>query len=560
MPSTFFGLTIGSSGLNAANVALNTTAHNIANTQTKGYSRQQTQQSASEALRVYATYGMQGSGVTVHNIVQVRDSYYDYKYWNNNGVMGEYESKTYYTGQIEDVFYDEMTEAGFTVYYNNFCNALDALYSDSSEVSKRNQAIQSGQTLAEYYNNIAENLEMYQEEANTQIKVTLDRINAIAENVASLNNQISVMELNGGYANDLRDERNMLVDELSKLVGIEVKEVTTATGSISYNIRINNQSLVYGNKYNTLKVTSKDSDEKRHETDVTGLYEISWDTDLSFNVYHEELSGVLRGYIDIRDGDNLETPIYPVDEDGNPIGKAVDYKGIPYYMKETNSFLAEYTRRFNEIHMSGEDLNDNSTEFVPFFSIKSSSGRGMNGEDIKEAIVLEKQQEAIEADPDKTFTEAETEAMKNAVTTEDMITYISENITAGNICVNPDLVRDNSLMATASRIDDGIETPDLIRQLNNLRQEKLYKGGTPEEVMQSLVSVSSVDALAAKSMYNSHSSIGEAITNQRLSVMGVDSDEEAMSLSKFQHAYELASKVITVMNEILNKLINETGV
>lgn len=560
MPSTFFGLTIGSSGLNAAHVSLNTTAHNIANIQTKGYSRQQTQQSASEALRVYATYGMQGSGVTVHNVVQVRDSYYDYKYWNNNATLGEYESKSYYTGQIEDAFYDEMTEAGFTVYYNNFCNALDALNADSSEVSKRNQAIQAGQTLSEYFNNIAENLEMYQEEANTQIKVTLDRINGIAENIASLNNQISVMELNGGYANDLRDERNMLVDELSKLVGIEVKEVTTATGSIAYNIRINNQSLVYGNKYNTLKVTSKDSDEKRHETDVTGLYEISWDTDLSFNVYHEELSGVLRGYIDIRDGDNLETPIYPVDKDGNPIGRAVDYKGIPYYMKETNAFLAEYTRRFNEIHMSGEDMNDNSTEFVPFFSIKSSSGKGMNGEDIKENIVWEKQQEAIAATPGTTFTEVQTEEMKKAVTKEEILDYIEENITAGNLCVNPDLVRDNSLMATASRIDNGIETPDVITQMNNLRQEKLYKGGTPEEVMQSFVSVSSVDALAAKSMYASHSGISEAIVNQRLSVMGVDSDEEAMSLSKFQHAYELSSKVITVMNEILNKLINETGV
>lgn len=555
MPSTFFGLTIGSSGLNAASVGLNTTAHNIANRQTTGYSRQQVNASASDALRVYASYGMQGSGVTVHSIKQVRDSYYDYKYWNNNGIKGEYESKTYYTGQIEDVFYDEMTEAGFTVYYNNFCNALDALSADASQVSKRNQAIQTGQTLAEYYNNIAENLELYQEETNTQIKITVDRINAIAENIASLNSQINTLELNGGTANDLRDQRNLLVDELSGLVGVKVKEVTSPTGSITYTVQINNQNLVYGTKFNTLKVESKESNQKRHETDVTGLYEIKWNNELSFNMYHEELSGALRGYIDIRDGDNLVTPIYPTDKNGNPIGKAVDYKGIPYYMAETNKFLSDYTKEFNTIHMSGEDLNGDSTELVPFFSIS-----GKSTDELKTAIVDEKVKKAKEADPSVTFTEADLENMKKGITKDEMINYIADNMTAGNICVNPDLVRDNTLMATGGTVKDGIETPDVISQLNDLRQRKIFGGGTPEDVMQSLVSVSSIDAQAAKSMYNSHSSIGEAIVNQRLSVMGVDSDEEAMSLSQYQHAFELSSKVITVMNEVLNKLINETGV
>lgn len=533
MPSTFFGLTIGTSGLNAANIGLNTTAHNIANRQTEGYSRQQVKSTAADALRVYASYGMQGSGVAVKNIGQVRDSYYDYKYWNNNGTKGEYEAKNYYTGQIEDVFYDELTEAGFTVYYNNFCNALDALSSDSSDISKRNQAIQMGQTLAEYYNSIAENLEMYQEEANTQIKITVDRINAIAENIASLNSQINTLELNGGTANDLRDQRNLLVDELSGLVGVTVKEETSPSGSIMYTVKINNQNLVYGTKFNTLEVTAKESDEKRHETDVTGMYDIRWGNGSYFNMYHKDLTGTLKGYIDIRDGDNLVTPTYPADGSG----KAIDYKGVPYYMKEVNEFLGDYAREFNTIHMSGEDRNGDKTEFMPFFSIKN-----MSVDDMKKAIADEKNIDE-----------------KN-VTSQQLIDYISDHITADNICVNTDLINDNTLMATGGTIKDGIETPDVIDQLNDLRQQKIFGGGTPEDVMQSLVSVSSIDAQAAKSMYNSHSSIGEAIVNQRLSVMGVDSDEEAMSLSQYQHAFELSSKVISVMNEILNKLINETGV
>ena len=79
MPSQFFGLTIASSGLSAYQAALNTTANNISNEQTKGYSRQAANLSASDALRVNAKYGSMGSGVTVNSIKQIRSEYYDTK-------------------------------------------------------------------------------------------------------------------------------------------------------------------------------------------------------------------------------------------------------------------------------------------------------------------------------------------------------------------------------------------------------------------------------------------------------------------------------------------------
>lgn len=539
MASTFFGLTIAYSGLNAANVALNTTSHNISNIQTEGYSRQQAKVEASDALRIYASYGMAGSGVTITDITQIRDSYYDYKYWRNNSITGEYSAKSYYMNQIEDLYFNEMTNAGFTSYYGDFCNALDSLSATPSTSGIRNQAIQSGQTLAEYFNNIAENLETYQGEANTQIKIVVDRVNTIAENIASLNNQISILEMNGGTANDLRDKRNVLVDELSGLVGVSVTETSSPTGSTYYNVKINNQNLVYGNKYNTLSVRSKEYEEGRHKaTDVPGMYEITWSNGLSFDPYYEEMTGELKGYFEIRDGDNLETPEWPVDASGNPIGETIDYKGIPYYMAQTNDFLSQYTKRFNEIHMSGEDLNGNSTAEVPFFTIKN-----MTVDDIKKEIVKEG-----------------TVADIADVKTDHIIDYIAQNITAKNICVNPDLILHNDMMGTATTVKDGVETPDIATQLANLRKEKFIHGGMPEEAMQSIVSVAGINASAAISMHTNHTNIGEAIVNQRLSVMGVDKEEEAIALLKYQHAYELSSKVISVMNEIYNKLINETGV
>ena len=104
MASTFFGLNIATSGISAAQAGLSTTMHNVANENTKGYSRQQVSQSAANAIRFYTSYGMLGAGVEVSKISQVRDSYYDDKYRYNQAKVGEYTAKDTYALQIEDYF------------------------------------------------------------------------------------------------------------------------------------------------------------------------------------------------------------------------------------------------------------------------------------------------------------------------------------------------------------------------------------------------------------------------------------------------------------------------
>ncbi|MFG6357511.1 MAG: flagellar basal body protein [Acetatifactor sp.] len=100
MPSQFFGLNIAYTGLLASNAALNTTANNIANVQTEGFSRQRVVQQASRAIRVFQTYGCAGAGVDTLAIERVRDEFYDTKYWNNNANEGEYEINQNYMQQI----------------------------------------------------------------------------------------------------------------------------------------------------------------------------------------------------------------------------------------------------------------------------------------------------------------------------------------------------------------------------------------------------------------------------------------------------------------------------
>ena len=113
MTSQFFGLNIAYTGLQAANVSLNTTANNISNVETEGYSRQNTVQQASDALHTWSKYVMAGSGVDTIKINQTRDQYYDLKYWTNNANVGTFDIKQYYMKQLEDYFTETDLKEGF---------------------------------------------------------------------------------------------------------------------------------------------------------------------------------------------------------------------------------------------------------------------------------------------------------------------------------------------------------------------------------------------------------------------------------------------------------------
>ena len=160
MPSTFFGLTIASSGLSAYQVALNTSANNISNVQTKGYSKQQANRVASESIRAYAKYGSMGTGVTTESVKQLRNQYYDNKYWYNQSSVGLYETKLNYLKQIENYFIDDDSSKGFSTILNTMFNDLDTLKNNAGDVNTRQQFIGSAQNFATFFNSVASGLEI----------------------------------------------------------------------------------------------------------------------------------------------------------------------------------------------------------------------------------------------------------------------------------------------------------------------------------------------------------------------------------------------------------------
>lgn len=155
MASTFMGLNISYSGLVASNAALNTTANNIANVETVGYSRQIINQTAADAMRAFASYGCIGAGVDTLGAERVRDVYYDEKYWNNNSKLGEFDKKSYYCAVIENYLRDERGTnevKGFSTIFSEMHTALDSLSNHADEADYALQFIGKAGNLCEYFN------------------------------------------------------------------------------------------------------------------------------------------------------------------------------------------------------------------------------------------------------------------------------------------------------------------------------------------------------------------------------------------------------------------------
>lgn len=631
MASQFFGLNIAYTGLLASNAALNTTANNIANVQTEGYSRQQVNQQAASALRVFQQYGCAGAGVETLAIERIRDSFYDGKYWENNTKVGEYDIKQYYMKQVETYFEDDGTNAGFkTVFDQLMVTGLEELMKDPSSTTAKSQFVGYAGALAEYFNGLAGNLESLQKDINQEIKLRVDEINSIAGEIATLNKQINTIELGGTNANELRDRRELLVDRLSEIVDLEIQEIPITdannpereTGANRYIVKIaGGQLLVDGTEFRGMECVARTNYEKTNQTDIDGLYDVYWEDGQQFNLYNVAMGGELRGLVQLRDGNNGENftgeiiatgltaggmqdtvtiradkeylqdlnkcnlsdqggiinlgnqEFYydswsyscTVDADGNEtytytfilsdgekngnrvtndrvgkvanIGTGIAYQGIPYYMNQMNEWVRTFAQKFNDILTSG--YNNNGDLGAMMFTADMAT------EDDQFDF------------PDNTRYDL------GGDITVDVTDDSYYRMTAKNFSILTAMELDPDLMANRKDVSDGVEQNDLLEDLKDMVNDKekmSFRGASASEFLQCILSDVALNASRANLFYDSYTGIANTIDSQRISISGVDEDEEAVNLVKYQNGYNLASKMIQVLTEIYDKLILDTGV
>lgn len=353
MRSSFFEFHVATSGLFTARGNLHVTSHNIANAETVGYSRQYAEQRTNRPMTFFDGRGMVGTGSEVYGIAQYRDFYLDKKYWSERSVLGEYSSKKTQLDIIETVFND-LNSSGLTSCFNDFFDKIQSLTENSGSSTYRTNLIQSTDTMISMIQLQANSLKKQQQDINGELKAVVETVNSIGKQIQSLNRQIATYEQDGSLANDLRDKRALLVDELSIYVNVEVVETEMnedyAAGKYPspddrgksdkrFTVLINGSEFV--NHYDMAALEVRPRTTKNNEMDEEGLYDIYFSSGIKFNMYHPNLSGTLKGLIDLRDGNNQYTTI-----NGTLYDTA--YKGIPYYMNKLNDLVRTFAKAINE--------------------------------------------------------------------------------------------------------------------------------------------------------------------------------------------------------------------
>ncbi len=650
MPSQFFGLNTAYTGLLNANAALNTTANNISNAETKGYSRQQVVSQASEALRVFTTYGCAGAGVDTIAIERIHDEFYDSKYWHNNTKTGEYQMKEYYMLQIEDYFKDDSTIEGFSKVFQQMMDALAEVKKNPASDSTKSQFVGFAGNLCEYFRSMASSMEQVQKDVNSEIKLKIDEINSLASEIATLNKQINVIELSGSKANELRDKRSLLLDQLSAVVEIDAQEYPIVdtndpdreTGGHQFILKIaGGLTLVDTDDYNTLACIARTSEEKVNQSDIDGLYDVYWITNKNtgalgdkFNLYNASLGGELEGLIQMRDGNNSENftgivtavsstsePVgsknegckkitvavtedylkdmdkcklsntggvitlgneefyytdwtYNRDASGNVtydfwidesknnqvlstikinkeanIGQAIGYQGVPYYQEQLNEWVRIFSNAFNSILKDG-------------YNVKGEPGVDLfvanHATDSDQYLFDGPAYKTFSDDIDGVFTP--TTGFTVSLNKDDDTYYM---LTASNFDILTAVSSDADLLGTKRDQAAGTDAYDNVSRLVDLATNKKiasYRGAATQEFLTCVLSDVALNSKNAQVFKKNYTNIGNAIDNQRISISGVDNDDEAVSLIKYQNAYTMASKMIQTLTEVYDRLILETGV
>jgi len=290
MRSTFFGLEIGRKALQTQQRALDVTGHNIANANTPGFSRQQAVMATTNPFALPSFNrpigaGQIGTGVMVQEIRRLRDDFIDLQVRQEVNRTGEWEAKQNALQKLE-VILNEPSDSGLRTVLDQFWEAWQELSKKPELEAVRSLVRQRGIAVAETFNHLDSQLTDLAEDLDASIRIKVDEINNIASQIATLNDQIVRVEVQGDHANDLRDKRDLLVDELSKIVQVTVKE--DQYGSLT--VSIGGRALVSGSK--NFEITAVNNALN------FGYADIQWLADGSSVLIK---SGSMKGMLDTRD-------------------------------------------------------------------------------------------------------------------------------------------------------------------------------------------------------------------------------------------------------------------
>jgi len=245
---TFLGLDIGKKGVIAHQQALNVVSHNITNADSKGYSRQVVDLKASDPINQQGKIGQIGSGVDIGEVRRIRDEFIDKQVRDQTSFSGYVDSLSENLTQLQTIM-NEPSESNIRGSVDEFFQSLEDLNNQPDNNSVRITLVERAKSLATLMNETASRLQEERINVNDDIGLTIERVNSMAHSLGDLNLEISKVKNSGQNPNDLMDRRDLMLDDLSELVNVDVRE--DANGSLYVNI--GSHLLVQGSKVRELK-------------------------------------------------------------------------------------------------------------------------------------------------------------------------------------------------------------------------------------------------------------------------------------------------------------------
>lgn len=513
---------------------LNTTAHNMANVDTVGYTRQQillgTRSYNTLSVNASAVaYQQTGLGVFYSQVRQVRDIFLDQAYRKESGRSAFYETNTKVIQEVEDLF-GEFQGVEFSQALADLWTSIQELDKHPCDLTNQNLFISSCDQFLTRAALVYKGLSEQQDNLNKQVKVNVDKINDYGEELIAINKEI--MKLEAGdteHANDLRDRRNLILDELSKLGNISYQEDMYGVVTVKF------EGISYVNADSTNKV-------ELYKDENTGFYTPYWQ---QLATYRTNPKG--EAVLDLEAARLYD----PTD--------TIDYK-LETDVGSTRAILlarGEKRATYHDLEDKEAYNRDISQSLLMNIQAEFDSLIHKVATTINDVI-----RQAAESEPDTDYMKDENGNPYEvfALVTEDP----EVGYTIGNVIVNDELKREPSRLSF--RLKEGSEDKATTRRLVTAFSEEshtlnpnLETKTTLIKFYSSLISQVSYTGEANREIQEYQEGTVNEIFSAREQIVGVSSDEEMEFMIKFQNAFNASSRYINVINEMIEHILNTLG-
>jgi flagellar hook-associated protein 1 FlgK len=533
---------IGKSALFASQAALTTTSNNIANVNTPGFSKQDVILDVANSTSFGNT--LVGGGVTVSGIKRSYDAFIQSQLIGQNQNQGRSSALSQLLSQVEQVFGDS-TDTGLSKSFTDFFNAWNDVATNPESQPQRTVLLQKAASFVDVAKQMESSITAAYNQTNNDIKGAVDQINILATDIAALNGKITQIEAGGtsGQANDLRDQRDNLLNQLASLT--EFSYYGDQNGSLTITVGMRN--LVEGDKTNALST----------QTNSDGNQDLILDnTDITSNVTRGQLGGLLAAQSEVESGPLM---------------------GL-------RKMVASVTKEVNLLHSSGYGLDGTTGNdfFNPLqLSTKSqSAGAQITSASITDSSQLTLDEYTITFDASQNYSVTDSQTGKvvatGAYTSGNPISFDGIQVTiadgTGSVA-GGDSFSVSPLTDAIKNLGVAITDPDKIAASssdtelpgNNSNALKLAQlsntavanlgGSTFADFYGGIVSNVGTLSGAASDTLTFDQNMLSQLNNQRDSESGVSLDEEAVNLIRFQRSYEAAAKMIAVTDQLIQTVL-----